>query len=121
MPLQFLVLQLLKMKKMHGILKMRKPLASLAFPDLYVLISHCNTSHEAWDALKQTYDRPSESRKIQLQYSLEDLRYNDFKSMDEFLLKFASTKSQLIGLGVTLADIRLITIILKKCLPKPFQ
>ena len=90
-------------------------------PDLYVLISHCTSAHEAWDALKQTYDRPTESRKIQLQDSLEDLRYNDFKSMDEFLLKFDSIKSQLIGLGVPLTDIRLITIILKKCLPKPFQ
>ena len=41
--------------------------------------------------------------------------------MDEFLLKFDYIKSQLIGLGVTLTDIRLITIILKKCLPRQFQ
>ena len=88
---------------------------------MYVLISHCTSAHEAWDALKQTYDRPTESRKIQLQDSLEDLRYNDFKSMDEFLLKFDSIKSQLIRLGVTLTDIRLITIILKKCLPNSCQ
>ena len=90
-------------------------------PDLYVLIAHCTNAHEAWDILKQTYDRPSESRKIQLQDNLEDLRYTDFKSMDEFLLKFYYTKSQLIGLGITLTDIRLITIILKKCLPRKFQ
>ena len=41
--------------------------------------------------------------------------------MDEFLLKFDYIKSQLIRLGVTLTDIRLITIILKKCLFRQFQ
>jgi len=41
--------------------------------------------------------------------------------MDEFLLKFDALNSQLKGLGVEIEPLRLIHIILKKCLPKPFQ
>ena len=90
-------------------------------PDLYVLIANCTKAHDAWSILKTKYDSADESRKIQLQDQLEDLRYSDFKTMDEFLLKFDAIKSHLISLGVTLADIRLIHIILKKCLPRQFQ
>ena len=87
-------------------------------PDLYVLIAHCSKAHDAWSILQTKYDSADESRKMQLQDQLEDLRYTDFKTMDEFLLKFDSIKSQLVALGVQLDDIRLIHIILKKCLPR---
>ena len=71
--------------------------------------------------MKTKYDSADESCKIQLQDQLEDLRYTDFKIMDEFLLKFDAIKSHLVSLNVNLADIRLIHIILKKCLPRKFQ
>src|SRR5277367_1282071 len=74
-------------------------------PDLYVLIGHCTKAHEAWTILQQTYNISLESRNIQLQDNLEDLRYNDFKNMDEFLLKFYAVKTQLSGVNVSLSDI----------------
>lgn len=90
-------------------------------PELYVHIGTCTYAFESWDKLKTIYASSNESRKIQLQDQLEDLRYIDFKSMDEFLLKFDALNSQLIALGVTLADIRLIHLVLKKCLLRQFQ
>ena len=87
-------------------------------PDLYVLIAHSSKAHDAWSILQTKYDSGDEYRKIQLQDQLEDLRYVDFKSMDEFLLKFDYLKSQIIALGVQLEDIFLIHLILKKCLPR---
>ena len=85
------------------------------------MIAHCTKAHDAWSILKTKYDSADESYKIQLQDQLEDLRYTDFKTMDEFLLKFDAIKSHLVCLGVALADIRLIHIILKKYFPRQFQ
>ena len=80
--------------------------------DLYVLIAHCSKAHDAWSILQTKYDSADESHKIQLQDQLEDLRYADFKTMDDFWLKFDAIKSHLVGSGVQLAGIWLIHIIL---------
>lgn len=87
-------------------------------PKIYVHIGTCTKAYEAWDKLKTIYDSSNESRKIQLQDQLEDLRYSDFKSMDDFLLRFDYLNSQLHGLGLKLEDLILIHLILKKCLPR---
>lgn len=82
--------------------------------ELCVLIENCTKAYEAWVISESTYDTSNISNKIQLRDQLKDLKYTDFKAMDDFLSKFDSLNSQLNDLKVNLDSICLIHIILKK-------
>lgn len=89
--------------------------------ELHAQIYKCTKVHEAWNVLKNVYDSINESRKLELEDQLEDLKYIEFKCMDEFLLKLDVMNSQFKGFSVDVEAPYLICIILKKCLSKPFQ
>lgn len=74
------------------------------FDSILFHIDEFDTPKEIWDKLQSLFGQVSEFRALQLEAELTSLSPNAFPSIDDFIVKFKSMRSQLVGCGKSKND-----------------
>ena len=89
-------------------------------PELYSIVSMCETSKDAWFKLEKIFEQKGLQRKIQLWKELLNLKFDCCKNVQDFLNKVSTIEMQLSVMGASIPEDELAVMVLMK-LPESYQ
>lgn len=68
-------------------------------PDVYPYLEATHTAHDAWEALSKTFNDPGMNRKVNLLIEVSTTRYENCKSMEDYVARIIGASQRLEAIG----------------------
>lgn len=101
-------------------LKARNIIVQCLADNVLELVKNKTTAKEIMDTLAGTYKKQGLARQVQLQSKLRNMKYSGMESLNDFIINFETTVSELKNCGGNISDSEVITQLLS-VMPESYQ